>query len=218
DGAALRTSASPTGTAWVTVDAEGENAIVVDLGANATLLDLTPQELALVQGARVLLCQLEAPVATVVAAAAAARGLRVLNAAPARALPSALTEVLDVLVVNEQEALDVAGADALEPAVELLLQRVPEVVVTLGAAGALVASRTGGSTRVPGVPARQVVDTTGAGDVFCGSFAAARAVGELPVPAARLACAAASLSVERAGAGTSAPTLEQARARLPAVG
>lgn len=218
DLAALRTTGLPTGTAHVVVDAAGENAIVVDLGANAALVDLAPDELALVRDARVLLCQLEVPVATVVAAGTAARGLRVLNAAPAQDLPPALTDVLDVLVVNEQEALAVSGARTAQEAVAVLLRRVPEVVVTLGPAGALVAGRAGGSTRVPGVPAREVVDTTGAGDVFCGAFAAARAAGEEPLPAARLACAAASLSVERPGAGTSAPALVEARARLASAG
>jgi len=64
------------------------------------------------------------------------------------------------------------------------------------------------------VPAREVVDTTGAGDVFCGVFAAARADGEDAVSAVRTACAAASLSVERPGAARSAPTLEEVRGRL----
>jgi ribokinase len=123
---------------------------------------------------------------------------------------------VDVLVVNEHEVRDLAGEDDVDAAVARLLQDVPEVVVTLGAAGALVASRGRAAVRLPGVPARAVVDTTGAGDVFCGALAAARAAGADPVAAAELACAAASLSVERPGAGRSAPTLEEARARLRA--
>jgi ribokinase len=96
---------------------------------------------------------------------------------------------------------------------EVLVTRVPEVVVTLGAAGAVVARRGSEPVPVPGVPARVVVDTTGAGDTFCGAFAAARARGLDAVEATQVACAAASISVERPGAA-SAPTLEEAQARI----
>ena len=217
DVSALRTAPSPTGTAYVLVDAAGENAIVVHPGANAGLLGLDAAQRALVDGGCVLLCQLEVPLPTVTAAVRHARdaGVRtVLNAAPAQLLPEDLVRALDVLVVNEQEALAVSGgAGPLEAAVGALLRRVPEVVVTLGARGALVGVRGDGLTRVPGVPARAVVDTTGAGDVFCGALVAAQARG-LPLPAAvSYACAAASLSVEQAGASASAPTRGQAERR-----
>jgi ribokinase len=202
-----------TGTAYVVVDERGENAIVVDSGANQELTGLDEQERDLVAQAAVVLCQLEVPVATVTQALQATRGLAVLNAAPAAELPPELTDALDVLVVNEQEALTVSGADGLQEALRLLVARVPEVVVTLGAAGAVVARRGEEPVTVPGVPAREVVDTTGAGDAFCGAFAAARARGEDAVQATWIACAAASLSVERAGAA-SAPTLAETRARL----
>jgi ribokinase len=214
----VRTAAGPTGTAFVSVDPHGENAIVVDPGANALLVDLTDAERGLVATARVVVCQLEVPVSTVRQALSAATGLAVLNAAPAAPLPEELLATVDVLVVNEHEALAVAGGDSVGPAVRRLLEQVPEVVVTLGAAGALLARRGADDLRVPGVPAREVVDTTGAGDVFCGSLAAARAAGDGPEDAVALACAAASLSVERPGAGGSAPSLAEARARLAAHG
>ena len=213
---ALRRSGRPTGTAYVTVDEHGENAIVVDAGANADLVDLDDGQRSAVGAARVLLCQLEVPLGAVTAAAAAARGLRVLNAAPAQALPAGLTDRLDVLVVNRHEALAVLGgaATTVQDAVGLLLDRVPEVVVTLGAEGALVARRGGGAIEVPAVAARAVVDTTGAGDVFCGAYAASRAAGADSTAAAELGCAAASLSVERPVAAGAAPTLDDIRARL----
>jgi ribokinase len=214
DLTAVRTVEAPTGTAFITVDAHGENAIVVDLGANARLTDLTPAERNAVRGARVLLCQLEVPLATVADALAAAAGLAVLNAAPAQPLPPEVLRAVDVLVVNEHEARALTGAGDVDAALARLLRDLPEVVVTLGAAGAVVAVRDHAPVRLPGVPARAVVDTTGAGDVFCGALAAARATGAPPVAAAELACAAASLSVERPGAGRSAPTLAEARARL----
>jgi ribokinase len=209
----VREVAAPTGTAYVVVDAQGENAIVVDSGANAELVGLRAQERALVEQAAVVLCQLEVPLATVTQALQAAGGLRLLNAAPAVPLPQELTEALDVLVVNEQEAQQVSGTASLEEALAVLVARVPEVVVTLGAAGAVVARRGAAPLPVPGVPARVVADTTGAGDAFCGAFAAARARGLDAVQATRLACAAASISVERPGAA-SAPTLGEAQARL----
>jgi ribokinase len=202
-----------TGTAHVVVDVQGENAIVVDSGANTELVGLEPEERALVEQAAVVLCQLEVPLATVTQALQAAGGLAVLNAAPAAELPQGLTDALDVLVVNEQEAQAVAGESTLEEALAVLVARVPEVVVTLGAAGAVLARRRQEPVLVPGVPAREVLDTTGAGDAFCGAFAAARARGLDAVGATRLACAAASLSVERPGAASS-PTLEEAQARL----
>ena len=217
DVSALRTARSVTGAAYVLVDDVGENAIVVHGGANAGLADLDAAELAVVGRARVLLCSLEVPLPPVTAAvrsAHAAGVVTVLNAAPAQPLPAELTAALDVLVVNEQEALAVAGVSgAVEDAVTQLLERVPEVVVTLGARGALVGERGQGTGLVPAVRARAVVDTTGAGDVFCGALAAARARGLSLRDAASYACAAASLAVEQAGAAASAPTREQTERR-----
>jgi ribokinase len=167
----------------------------------------------------VLLCQLEVPLGTVATALGVAGGLRVLNAAPAQRLPDELTAGLDVLVVNQHEARAVLGTPTTpELAVGRLLELVPEVVVTLGVHGALVGQRDAGTTHVPAVPARTVVDTTGAGDVFCGAYAASRAAGADTTRAAALACAAASLSVERPGAARAAPTLAQVHERLATAG
>ncbi|HEU0102747.1 MAG TPA: PfkB family carbohydrate kinase [Mycobacteriales bacterium] len=218
DLGAVRTVSAPTGTAYVAVDARGENAIVVDPGANALLTALSAAERQVIRDARVVLCQLEVPLATVADALAAAAGLAVLNAAPAQPLAPEVLRAVDVLVVNQHEARELGGTADLDAAVGRLLRDVPEVVVTLGVAGALLQHRNSAPVRLPGVPARTVVDTTGAGDAFCGALAAARAGGAEAVPAAELACAAGSLSVERPGAGRSAPTLAEARARLQEVG
>ena len=218
DASAVRVVGQDTGSAYVVVDAAGENAIVVHPGANADLVDLDDGELGLVAVAGVLLCQLEVPLSTVTSAVrhARAHGVRtVLNAAPAAVLPEELVSALDVLVVNEQEALAVAQVQGdMDGALEVLLRRVPEVVVTLGAAGALVGVRGAGPRRVPGVAARSVVDTTGAGDVFAGALVAAQARGLPLLEAVGYGCAAASLSVEQPGAAASAPTRQQAEARL----
>jgi ribokinase len=214
----LRTSSEATGTAFVLVDAHGENSIVVDPGANAALDDLTPGELEAVAGAAVVLCQLEVPLRTVTAAARAARGLVVLNAAPSQPLPAELTASVGVLVVNEHEIRELAGEADVQQAVAVVLELVPEVVVTLGAEGALVAGRDEPWVPVPGEPARQVVDTTGAGDTFCGAYAAARARGGDRVAAVTWAVRAAALSVERPGAAASAPTRAEVLRRWPGAG
>lgn len=206
----LRRTDVPTGTALITVDDRAENTIVVDSGANGALVDLTADELAIVAGSTVLLMQLETPLATVVAAAVAARdgGVTVLlNAAPARALPDELVAALDVLIVNEIESAAVGGPT---------LTAVPTVVTTLGARGAIV--RHDGVETTIAAPVVDAIDTTGAGDTFCGVFAAALADGQDVVAATRLAVAAASLSVQRPGAVPSIPNraeIDAALDRLP---
>jgi ribokinase len=203
----IRTSAAPTGTALIAVSAAGENSIVVNPGANATLVDLTDDELAAIASAAIVLLQLEVPLATVEAAATAARGVVVLNAAPAHPLPPSLLSAVHLLVVNEHEAALLGGADRL-------LTTVPAIIVTLGAAGALVHTREAQPARVPGLPV-DVVDTTGAGDTFCGALVARLAeLGGAVTPAvleqaARFATAAAALSVRRAGAVPAIPTREE---------
>ncbi|MGB3438805.1 MAG: ribokinase [Actinophytocola sp.] len=196
----VRTSDEPTGTALITVSATGENSIVVNAGANATLTDLTPEERSAIAGADLVLMQLEIPIETVTSAARIASGRVVLNAAPARPLPCDLLTHVDLLIVNEHEAALLGGADHL-------LGVVPALVVTLGAKGALVRTRDT-TTEVPGI-AVDVVDTTGAGDTFCGAFVAAL---DERVPlddAARFATVAAALSVRRAGAVPAIPTREE---------
>lgn len=203
----VRTAQSPTGTALIAVSSAGENSIVVNQGANGTLVDLTAEERAVVAAAGIVLLQLEIPLETVVAAATTARGVVVLNAAPARALPDELLAAVDLLVVNEHEAALLGGA-------ERLLDTVPALVVTLGADGALVCVRDAEPVRVPGIPV-DVVDTTGAGDTFCGALAARldelgdEVTSATLAKATRFATAAAALSVRRAGAVPAIPTREE---------
>jgi ribokinase len=213
--ALVRRLSRPTGTAYVVVEESGENLIVVEPGANGAMVDLTPEELAVVRSARVVLCQLEVPVPTIVQAAAAAGGIVVLNAAPAAGLAADALEHVNVLVVNENEAETLAGgaANAVD-AVEILLRRVSVVVVTRGPDGVLLAQRDREPAHVPATPARRVVDTTGAGDTFCGALAAALARSDDVGGAIRRAAVAGSLSVERAGAGESAPSAAEIKARL----
>ncbi|WP_413452600.1 ribokinase [Georgenia phoenicis] len=199
----------PTGTALISVTPDGENTIIVAPGANSAVT-VGPEQAARVAEADVVLAQLEIPLEAILAAAAARRtgALLVLNAAPSRELPEELWNAVDVLVVNEHEAADLAGADdGTEPAelASALLARVPAVVVTLGGEGCLVAERDDETHHVPAFPA-EPVDTTGAGDTFCGVLAAALAGGAALADAARLAGAAGALATTAPGAQEAVPT------------
>ena len=216
----VRTSSAPTGLAVVLLDDRGRNSIVVAPGANATIEQLRPDERDVVRDGSVLLCQLEVPLPVVIEAAQTARAagrIVVVNAAPSQPLPDALVAAVDVLVVNEHEASEIAGTPDLDRAVDVLLTRVPAVVVTLGAAGARVAERTGPRRLLP-APAVEVVDTTGAGDTFCGVFAAGLAAGTSMTAAAERAIAAASLSVQRLGAIPSIPRADEIAAAMTKAG
>lgn len=202
-----------TGTALITVSPGGENSIVVAPGANARVR-LTPGHEERIASAEVVLAQLEIPLDVVRAAAAARRpgALLALNAAPSRDLPSDVWAAIDLLLVNEHEAAELAGTPGdAEALARTLLARVPAVVITLGGDGCLVAERDRAPMRVPGTPVR-AVDTTGAGDTFCGVLCAALARGLTLPGAARLAGAAAALAVTRPGAQAAVPTAEEVAA------
>ncbi|MFI7497187.1 ribokinase [Streptomyces sp. NPDC049687] len=203
----LRTVESPSGTAHIVVDDEGGNAIVVVPGANGTVDHLVPGDEALIASADALLLQLEIPLPAVVAGARAARahGVRtVLTPAPAQPLPPELLSATDLLVPNEHEATTLTGRTDPHEAATALLDSVPEVVITLGAAGSLYAARGAEPLTVP-APRVTAVDSTGAGDTFVGALAVA--IGEeRPVrEALAWAAAAAALSVQRPGASASMP-------------
>jgi ribokinase len=203
--------------ALIVVDAQAQNLIAVAPGANARL---TPADVAAAQPAlakaRVMLLQLEVPLDTVLAAARAGRAaglIVVLNPAPAQQVPDELLGLVDYLTPNEHEAAALTGQSEPEAAARSLLDRgVMQVVVTLGAAGALVATPAG-LQRVPGFTV-SAVDTTAAGDAFNGALGTALARGEVLDTAVRFAHAAAALSVTRPGAQPSLPTLAEVEAFL----
>ncbi|MGV8877373.1 MAG: ribokinase [Rhodoglobus sp.] len=207
----LRTSVGPTGTALIAVDGSGENTIIVEPGANSDLTGLTPDDASAIEDASILMMQLEIPIVTVIDAARIARAAAttvILNAAPMQQLPAALLEAVDVLIVNEHEAVDLARDNGIATALKGLGQRllglVDCVVITLGAEGASL-HRADHAEIV--VPAHVVtaVDATGAGDTFCGAFAAGLVEGMAADDALRFAVAAASISVESHGAVPSIP-------------
>ena len=205
----------PSGAAFITVNQDGENQIVVSPGANARLAaEDVDAAGATLRAAAVTLLQLEIPLEAVAAAARTAGGTVVLNPAPVRALPEGLLGQVHVLVPNRVELAQLAGAPApatVEEAVGLA-GRLPAraVVVTLGADGALVVED-GRSSHVPAVAVRPV-DTTAAGDAFCGGLADALAGGASLQDAARWAVRVAAAACMREGAQASLPTPGEVRA------
>jgi ribokinase len=201
-----------TGVAVVTVAPGGRNTVVVAPLANAGLRarDVDAAGPA-IDHAAVVLAQLEVPLAAVARAldrARAAGAVTVLNAAPAAGpLPEALLRTADILVVNQTEATTLTGlpAEGADRAgVRLVALGCPTVITTLGERGACVATACG----VSQLPAYTVdaVDSTGAGDAFCGALAAGLAAGLPLMDAARRATAAGALATTVMGAVPSLPS------------
>ncbi len=216
DSTLVRHVAADTGQAFIVVADNAENTIIVASGANAELASLTPAEREVVEAAEVLLMQLELPLEVVMEAALAAQAagtIVMLNAAPARQIPDKLISALDYLIVNEHEACLMAETDDLAEASRRLASRVEYLIVTLGRDGSALYHRGDEAARVP---ARDVVaiDTTGAGDTFCGAFAAAISEGRNLRDAAAFATAAAALSVQILGAVPSIPSRDRIEAML----
>ena len=213
-----RVSDRASGTAFICLGDDAENAITVAPGAN---LALGPEDLPSLDGASHLLLQLETSIETVAAFATTARAAGVtvvLNAAPARALPAALLATLDVLIVNEGELAAIAGPDG--KLVDALARvDVPCVIVTLGARGAC--ARDHGAYLLQRAFPIDAIDTTAAGDTFCGTLVAALSLGASLSTALRRASAAAALASTRLGAQSSIPThaevdaFLQSRASVP---
>ena len=220
----LRSSDSHTGVAFIIVDDQGENMIVVAGGANNQLSAADVQQARpAIEQAGVLLLQLEIPMEAVEAAVRIARqaGVKViLNPAPGRKLDAALLRMVDVLTPNETEAQIITGLPVESPAQaeaaarSLLAAGVGAVVITLGGKGALAVTPDS-VQHVPGRPV-QVVDTTGAGDAFSGALAVALAEGQALVPAVAFANAAAALQVTRFGTAPAMPYREEVLAFLKA--
>lgn len=202
DTALVKTSARPTGIAYITVTPDGENSIVVSPGANADV-SLSDVDGISFDGAQVLTCSLEVPLETVIHAigVASRAGVRtVLNLSPVAELPAETLKQLTVLIVNEHEAAQLASDWR-----DLLKLGPTSAIVTLGSRGAAVVARTG-VVEVPSIKVDEVVDTTGAGDAFAGALSARLAEGDDIVQAAEYAVKVAALSVTKAGAQPSYPT------------
>jgi ribokinase len=216
DVSRIRRVDARTGVALIAVAPDGENQIVVAPGANA-LVSADDASLPDVEtGDGLMLACLEVPMAAVIAALGAARriGLQpIVNPAPARQLPPEVLAAGPILTPNEEELLALTGeADADAAVASLLDAGARAVIVTLAAAGALLADGSG-RQRFP-ARAVDVVDATGAGDAFSGVLASWLAQGHPLDVATEAANAAASLSVTRAGARGGMPSRAAIEAAL----
>lgn len=190
----------PTGRALIGVSTAGENSIIVVPGANARLAAADVVDAA--RSARVMLVQLEVPLETVHAALDAARSagaITILNPAPATELPAELIRLCDVVIPNEHELELLGGVDAL------FALGAQAVVVTLGSRGAKLCTPGRADVIVPAFPV-EAIDTTAAGDAFCGGFATAVASGATYVDAMRFGAATGGLATTIAGAVPSLPS------------
>ena len=219
DASLVKNASVATGAAAILIDsAKGENAIIVVPGACFTL---TPAEVdeagEAIRSASVFLTQLELALDTVERGLQLAREAGVptiLNPAPApeKPLPDALLALSDYFIPNETEAALLTGlpVDTVEQAkvaaAALQARGARNVILTLGVRGALVVTEDGEATVVPSFNAGPVVETTGAGDAFCGGFATALAEGQSLLEAVRFGCATAGISVTRAGTAPSMPS------------
>lgn len=215
-----------SGIATITIDASGQNEIIIVPGANGTLHpDRLLQSGPMLASAGFLLLQLEVPLPTVEMAARLGKkagATVILDPAPAQPLSDELLSVVDYLTPNETELALLTGAvpGELEPAEaaclarQLLLRGVRTVIVKLGARGAVLVE----GEREHFWPAIRVkaVDTTAAGDAFNAAFAAALARGMEELDAGAYAVAAAACSVTRVGAQPSMPTPEEVERLLGA--
>lgn len=214
-----QTSDAPSGTAFIMVDSHGENSIIVNSGANGCLAEADiDQASSLIAKASVVLMQLETPVSTLTHAAHVAKAngaMVVLNPAPApaSALPDELLKHVDILVPNQTEAERLSGVTVKDD--ESLLEAISQlqriglgrVVVTLGSRGAMTVLD-GQPLWVPGIKV-EAVDSTAAGDTFCGALCVRLSEGSNIEEAIRFACKAASLTVTRMGAQQSIPYLSE---------
>jgi len=206
-------SDAPTASAFITVTPDGENAIVVSPGANRSFgpedIEAASEDL---KEARVLVAQLEVEVDAVETAAhivTEAGGRFLLNLAPPSEVPDALLCLSGPLVVNEHEAAFLLGEHAQDPeetARKLLDLGPSSIVVTLGAAGAILSA--GESHQRFPAPEVEVVDTTGAGDAFVGALAARIARSASLEEAVPYAVLAGAIAVTREGAQGSLPNPE----------
>ena len=205
-------SDKPSGVALITVDSKAENSIVVASGANADMTVTDIDSVAdIIKSSGILLLQLEIPIDTVVHAAEIAynAGVQVvLNPAPAAVLPAELLKCVSILIPNETEASAISGIDinnfetAAAAAERLKGMGVREVIITMGSRGSVVCD--GDCTFVPAVKVN-AVDTTAAGDTFCGGVCVALSEGKDLLEAVKFATAASSIAVQRPGAQDSIP-------------
>lgn len=213
DTSGILRSELPSGVALIFVDSHAENCIVVASGANG---DITEEDIEKsrkdLESCGILLLQLETPIPAVLKAAQIAHkagAMVVLNPAPACPLPEEIFKSIDLFIPNETELSTFSGIpvtskeEAEKAAAAMQAKGVGRLIVTMGSKGALICE--GGPSVF--VPAHKVkaVDTTAAGDTFCGALCVAISEGKSLKEAAEFACAASALTVQKMGAQNSIP-------------
>lgn len=209
----FRDTSAATGSALIMLDKDGNNYLSVASGANYKLSpDHIDRALDAIAGADMIVMQMEIPFDTIAHVFGLARQHRkkvLFNLAPARPFDQSVLNDTYAFVVNEVEAAMVTGLkvetdDEIRTAAAKLLDQGPQVaIITLGARGSFIAS----ADYRQFIPAFKVkaIDTTAAGDVYCGSLAVALVEGKSLPEAVRFAGAASAISVTRLGAQPSAP-------------
>ena len=216
---------TPSGVALISVDAKGQNSIMVIPGANGTLLTQHLEKAsAMLRSAGMILAQLEIPIETVeyLCETAHRNGVPLmLDPAPARQLPRKMLKQVSFLTPNETETSALCGMSGsaltakgiAEAASELRSKGVANIILKLGARGAYIDAADGTRKLVPSfkVP---VVDSTAAGDAFNAGLAVALMRGKILTEAVRYAVAVGAVSVTRAGAQPAMPTAKEVETLL----
>ena len=210
-----------TGIAMITVDGDGDNSIIIAQRANLNLCDKDIEKAeSIMSQSKILLMQLEVPTEADAFAAKLARrhGTFVaLNPAPAPVdgkLPKELLENVDAIIPNQTEAELMTGIKVLDEksamvAAEELRKLGPKnIIITLGELGALLVEEGKPPVMISSYKVN-AVDTTAAGDAFCGALAAAFAAGESLANAVKFGCAAGALATTKMGAEPSLPTKDE---------
>jgi ribokinase len=202
-----------TGVALILIDKNAENCIAVAPGANYKLSPVMIKKAeSLIRESEIILLQLEIPIESVLFAMELAhkhKGKILLNPAPAMLIEDKYLKLVHCLVLNETEAEMFTGQTVstdsqIRKAARVLLKKGPEnIVITLGAKGSFVKN----SIKEEFIPAFKVeaIDTTAAGDIYCGNLAVRLVEGKTIFEAVRFASAASAISVSRLGAQPSAP-------------
>lgn len=224
----LKDPDNATGIAHITVDAQGNNYISIIQQCNAALCeDDIERSKEFIEKANVLLMQLEVPFAPLIAAAKLARknGVKViLNPAPAPedgVIPQELLALVDIITPNQTEAKQLTGVDcetvagAKEAAKVFATRGINTTIITLGEDGALVLETGKEAAQTPSFKVG-AIDTTAAGDAFCGALAASLAHGTPLEAAVQIGCAAGALATTKVGAEPSLPTIEEIHVLLAA--
>lgn len=208
----------PTGMAFVMTNPQGENQIVVASGANGDVAGhQVPDEI--LKPGNIVLLQMEIPLQENFALMERAKKLGatvMLNLAPAFHIPQKALELIDYLIVNELEARTIAQVAGINPDQDLMVlakalstKSGHNCIITLGGKGAVAMTENGTGWRVPALELKEVVDTTGAGDCFCGTLAAALHNKFALGSAMRRASVAAGLSCTKRGAQDSYPYIAE---------